>query len=510
MNLVELLHQRAAAHPERLALVDRAAGRDRTLTYGELSEKVKRGATGFEKLSLKRGDHILVFQPVSIELYMCLLSAFHAGIRVMLADPSAGRTFLENCCSRVPPDAYFGPWKAMALRFAVPCLRRIPIAISSGIRFPGASSWDPTGEESELVDVPDYEPALVTFTSGSTGIPKAAQRTHGFLLAQHRSLSRALEFEEGEVDLITLPVFVLANLASGLTSVLAATNLAKPGSPDANSVRSQCERHQVTRCSASPAFFEGMLASESGLPAFSKIFTGGAPVFNDLLERLTTARPGALVHSVYGSTEAEPIAHFPAKELSAEISDITAGGGGLCAGRPVPEIEVRIIREQWGISLGPLDDSTFTKMCLPSNEAGEIVVTGDHVLDGYLEGNGDGETKIKVGDTVWHRTGDAGRCDEQGRIWMLGRASERMSNDTYPFAIECAMRAAFPKKRFAALEWNESPRLVVEGEIGGDIEAKAKCLGVAEVISLKTIPLDKRHNAKVDYPLLRKALVGKR
>ena len=462
------------------------------------------------EIGLKRGDHILVFQPVSIELYVCLLSAFHAGIRVMLADPSAGRTFLENCCSRVPPDAYFGPWKAMALRLTVPCLRKIPIAISSGIRFPGASAWNPTGGESKLVDVPDEEPALVTFTSGSTGIPKAAQRTHGFLLAQHRSLSRALKFEEGEVDLITLPVFVLANLASGLTSVLAATNLAKPGSPDAHSVRSQCERHQVTRCSASPAFFEGMLASQGGLPAFNKIFTGGAPVFNDLLERLTTARPSALVHSVYGSTEAEPIAHFPAEELTAEISGITANGGGLCTGKPVPEIEVRIIREQWGIPLGPLDDSSFAEMFLPPGETGEIVVTGDHVLEGYLEGKGDEETKIKVGDQVWHRTGDAGRCDDQGRVWMLGRASERMSNSDYPFAIECAMRAAFPKRRFAALEWNGSPRLVVEGEFGTEIETKAKCLGVLKTISLKSIPLDKRHNAKVDYPTLRKALDRKR
>ncbi len=508
MNLVSLLHQRAAEHPERAALVDRAGGRDRTMTYGELGGKVMEGAAGFAKLGLKRGDHILVFQPVSIELYVCLLSAFHAGIRVMLADPSAGREFLKNCCSRVPPDAYFGPWKAMALRLAVPCLRKIPLAISSGIRFPGARSWSFTEGKSKLVDLPDDEPALVTFTSGSTGIPKAAQRTHGFLLAQHRSLSRALEFEDGEVDLITLPVFVLANLASGLTSVLAATDLAKPGSPDATAILAQCERHRVTRCAASPAFFEGLLASRNGLPAFRKIFTGGAPVFNDLLARLSAARPQALVHSVYGSTEAEPIAHFPAEELVTEISEVTAKGGGLCAGESVPEIELRIIREQWGRPLGPLDESDFAETAVPPGEAGEIVVSGDHVLAGYLEGKGDGETKIKVGDIVWHRTGDAGKIDDEGRLWLLGRASERLSDGTYPFAIECAMRAAYPGKRFAVLEWKGGPTLVVEGTPHRDLETKAASLGVRQVISLKAIPLDKRHNAKIDYPGLRKALGG--
>ena len=110
-----------------------------------------------------------------------------------------------------------------------------------------------------MEDVPDDEPALVTFTSGSTGVPKAAVRTHGFLMAQHRALEKALEFAEGETDLITLPVFVLANLASGLTSVLADTDLRAPGKADAAAIREQCRRHGVTRCAASPAFFEALL-----------------------------------------------------------------------------------------------------------------------------------------------------------------------------------------------------------------------------------------------------------
>ncbi|RYD30621.1 MAG: AMP-dependent synthetase, partial [Verrucomicrobiaceae bacterium] len=259
MNLVSLLASRAEEHPERPALVDRHRGHDRVVTYGDLARRVSAGAERLQESGLRCGQTVLVFQPVSIELYEFLLSAFHAGLRVMLADPSAGKEFLTNCCRRLQPDAFFGSWKAQCLRLMVSGMRTIPLSFCSGAWFPGTHSWRPGTGNSPVREVADDEPALITFTSGSTGLPKAAVRTHGFLLAQHRVLSRSLDFQDGEVDLITLPVFVLANLASGLTSVLAATDLAKPGSPDAAAIASQCGKFHVSRCAASPAFFEGLL-----------------------------------------------------------------------------------------------------------------------------------------------------------------------------------------------------------------------------------------------------------
>jgi acyl-CoA synthetase (AMP-forming)/AMP-acid ligase II len=521
MNLTALLQERARRHPERLALIDTRHGRDRTVTFSELSLRVEAGACALHQTGLRRGQVVLVFQPVSIELYEFLLAAFHSGIRVMLADPSAGKEFLSLCCQRLMPDAFFGSWKAQCLRMTVPALRRIDKAIVTGPWFPGAMRWRTERGSMTMVEVPDDEPALITFTSGSTGLPKAAVRTHGFLLAQHRELSQSLGFEDGETDLITLPVFVLANLASGLTSVLAATDLARPGTPDAKAIRSQCARHDVTRCTASPAFFEGLLGSPEGMPALRKVFTGGAPVFPDLLWRLRNALPEAEIHSVYGSTEAEPIAHFSADEADADTDAITRCGGGLCAGVPVPAIQLKIIADRWGETLGPVNMAEFALMQIPAGEAGEIVLAGDHVLGAYLDGIGDEETKIHVNGGVWHRTGDAGWIDDAGRLWLLGRCAAKLLAFAappgipadalrYPFAIECALRQEFPEIRTAAIDWQGRRLLVIGKQLdkqeSAAIREVAHSLGIADLVCLDALPLDRRHNAKIDYPALRAML----
>jgi acyl-CoA synthetase (AMP-forming)/AMP-acid ligase II len=518
MNLVALLAERAAEHPDRPALVDSAGGVDRVVTYHELMDRVAGGASFLKGCGLKRGDTVLLLHAVSIELYEFLLAAFHLGVRAMLADPSGGRSFISLCCQRVRPAAFFGSWKAQAFGMAIPEIRKCPLRFRTGSWFPGTVKWTTDAPPHGQEDVPDEEPALITFTSGSTGVPKAAVRTHGFLLSQHRALSRSLNFRDGEVDLITLPVFVLANLASGLTSVLAATNLAKPGSPDTAAIRSQCERHAVTRCAASPAFFEAFLRSPDGALPLERLYTGGAPVFPDLLRRLRKALPDAEVHSVFGSTEAEPIAHHHPDE---EAAALTKEGAGLCSGQPVREISLRVIRDHWGTPLGPLDAEAFGGLELAQGQAGEIVVSGDHVLPGYLDGLGDHETKIHVGGTIWHRTGDAGWLDAAGRIWLLGRCAEKLPTFSatdglpadsfrYPFAIECALRESFPDIRMAALEWKGERVLVVGKILPADdrqaIRDRTDALGIQRLIDVPQLPLDRRHNAKIDYPALRKLL----
>ena len=319
-----------------------------------------------------------------------------------------------------------------------------------------------------------------------------------------------MDFQPGEIDLITLPVFVLANLASGMTSVLADTDLAKPGSPDQAAILRQCEKFSVTRCAASPAFFA---AFREKLPPFTKLYTGGAPVFPDLLSHLQTALPTAHIHSVYGSTEAEPIAHLSAEKYNTELRNITRLGGGLCTGETAPGIDLKIIPNHSGKNLPTLTPAELETLHQAPDHVGEIIVSGQHVLPGYLDGLGDEETKINVAGTVWHRTGDAGWIDSENRIWLLGRASEKLPPHPenpkldYPFAVECALREVHPGIRTAALTHNATRTLVVEShQPRTEVEQTARTLGITSVITIPAIPLDRRHNAKIDYPALRSLL----
>src|SRR5208282_3898869 len=134
--------------------------------------------------------------------------------------------------------------------------------------FPGARRLDLRTNASssrEIVPLAAEAPALVTFTSGSTGQPKAAMRTHGFLLAQHRALETSLALRPGQLDLTTLPIFVLANLASGVTSVLPNADLRSPGTIIAGPVLAQIRRHKIETTASSPAFLSRLLdESEHG------------------------------------------------------------------------------------------------------------------------------------------------------------------------------------------------------------------------------------------------------
>lgn len=520
MNLVEILAEQTRQRPEAAAIIDTRGGRDRVTTFAQLDERSAKVARLLRNAGIVAGDPVLIFHPMSAELYIVLLGIFRIGATAMFLDPSAGRDHIERCCELQPPKALIASPKAHLLRFVSRGLRRIPRKFVLGAWLPGAMSLADAERESPLKNCERCDadaPALLTFTSGSTGLPKAAVRSHGFLLAQHAVLERHLALMAGEVDLATLPVFLLANLASGVTSVIPNADLRAPGAVDPAPILAQVERHRVTRCAASPAFFERLLSSPNREPlrGLRKIHTGGAPVFARLLDELGACAPDADVDAVYGSTEAEPIAHLNARDLRPEDRLAMRRGNGLLSGVPISEIQLRIIRDGWGRALGSLSAAEFQRMQLAAGQSGEIVVAGAHVLKGYLHGRGNEETKFSVDGEVWHRTGDAGKLDEQGRLWLLGRCSARIMDDhgeLYPFAAEC-VAMEHPGVRRAAVVSHEGKRLLaIEPRPGFDrLASDALCgdLSWAHLENMREVnrlPVDKRHNAKIDYPALRELL----
>jgi len=517
VNVADLLAAQAVERPDALAIVHGAT----SVTFRALDRAASVAAERLRGRGIGQGDTVLVVVPMSVSLYVTLAALLRLGAVAMFPDPSSGVSDVDACCRAHPPAGFIGIPKAHLLRVLSRAVRQIPARFSTR-RLPGAVWLGGHGREaSTLAPAPCTadSPALITFTSGSTGRPKAALRTHGFLLAQQRTLAETLDLTAGDVDLATLPMFVLANLAAGVTSIVPDADLRRPGAIDPGPVLEQIRRFRPNRAAASPAFFErlvaGVRADGRSLDSFCRIYTGGAPVFPGLLDRIAAVSPKARVTAVYGSTEVEPIAHIDREDIRDADRDAMIRGRGLLVGTVVDSLRLAILPDQWGTAQPSMTTADLTARRLPPGRPGEIVVSGEHVLGGYLDGIGDEDTKFRVDQHVWHRTGDAGYLDEQGRLWLLGRCAARVRDDRgdfYPFSIECAAVETLGVRRAAAIGWRGQRMLILEAHDDAtrpEVSRLSESIGWAHLDAIRyvpRIPVDRRHNAKVDYPALLRLL----
>ena len=515
MNIIELLKEKASSQPDKIALIH---GKER-VSFGGLEQKSKSLATYFKDKGLQKGERALLFIPLSIELYSIFLALVRIGVIVIFIDLSANKKHLKQHCSLAKPNIFIGSPKAHLLRLLKP-IRAIKRKFATEFWIPNSEQISyPSPKDAKLLDIAtsDDDPALITFTSGSSGLPKGICRTHGFLINQHHAISNSLPFEQEDIELSTLPVFILSNLASGITTVIPNCDLRHPASVNAEHIVQEIKEHNVNRILASPAFCkrinDHLVKKNKNLEHVYKLYTGGGPVFPNLLGQLANTIPNANIVVVYGSTEAEPIAHISMKEISTKDYTGMQLGKGLLAGKPVPEIELAIIPDRYGDSFGFLTLEEFDALKLLKNDIGEIVVTGNHVQKSYIAEDTQG-IKFKVGDTIWHRTGDAGYLDETGRLWLLGRCSAKVENNNkviYPFSIETAAMSYSEVNRAAFVEVNGQSILAIETK--NNLENKVLCQKIQQeltdvnlVVSVEKIPVDKRHNSKVLYQDLKETL----
>ncbi len=457
MNILNLLKP-----SDKIALIQ---GNNR-VTFAELLESGGAFGSALSETGVKNGDSILLFVPLSIDLYIAMTGCWSIGAVPAFIDLSNGAAFIGRSIERLKPSVIVCDWMTGLIRFFNPNFRKIrPINVKKR-----------GGKSAGIIDLPNEHPAIITFTSGSTGLPKAAVRTHGFLINQYNVLSKHLDFNENHVDLGTLPVFTLANMASGMTTLLPDKSLLS--NINTAKLAKQAEHEQVTRMVCSPALFSALL-SHTALPALKLAYLGGAPVYPSVLSR---AMKHTEVTVVYGSTEAEPIASIRASDMSEEDKNDIRSGKGLLVGHVVPEVECVI------------------------GESGEILVSGDTVLSGYLDGIGDSENKIRQNGNIWHRTGDAGRFDEQSRLWLLGRVSQVINDQygtLYPFCVECILDSRFGIRGAILTLDGERVVIIERNTVKADdvLEALKPC-HISRVIAIRKLPMDSRHRAKIDYAKL--------
>ena len=132
MNIAEILYRHASERPDAIAILDPHRGATRATTFAELDVASARAASLLAEHGLKPGDAVLVFHPMSAELYVALMAMFRMRLVAMFVDPSAGQQHIERCCRLVPPQALVASAKAHLLRLRSRAIRAIPTKISIG------------------------------------------------------------------------------------------------------------------------------------------------------------------------------------------------------------------------------------------------------------------------------------------------------------------------------------------------------------------------------------------
>ncbi len=489
----------AKLYPDKIAIRE---GK-RCCTYGELAQDVLRTITYYRNCGITKGDRVFVFEPMGIDLYRCVLAIFSMGATAVFIDEWVKTNRLVTCCEMAQCKALIGRTKVRMLSWCFSSFRKIPIYIH-----PSSMSQ----ETSDILNwVEDDHPALITFTTGSTGIPKAAIRTHGLLQAQFEALQHETQPLPHDTCLTTLPIVLLLNLGIGCTSIISVFNSKKPEKLQPSEIIALLNQEKVNRLIASPYFIEiisqRLISSHESLPALKNIFTGGAPVFPGDARMFKKAFPSSNIQMVYGSTEAEPISLISADELLHS----THNDKGLLVGKLSTYTRVKIIKmTSYPIVIN--DNEFLSDFELTGGEMGEIIVSGSHVLQQYLS-NAEAErrNKIKTVEGIWHRTGDCGYLDHDGNLFLMGRCESMIYlNDDLisPFLYEQAFKEVNGICIGTVMLRQGQLTAIVEPHSSTEQEAIRSILlsqfpKLSTVLFLKKIPRDPRHYSKIDYNLTR-------
>ena len=499
-----------------------------TMTFRELNEESDRFAHGLKKIGVGRGCRVLLMVPPGIEFLALTFAVFKIGAVLILIDPGMGRRNLLHCIGEVEPEALVAVPLAHALKGLYrKYFKGVKCAVTVGRRwFWGGATLEHIREKVwskfPLAPVSSEDQAAILFTTGTTGIPKGVLYLHGMLDAQIRSIQGYFPIKEDDVGLPAFPPFALFCVAMGTTCVLPSMDPTKPAEVDPRDIIRLIEDYRVTYSFGSPAFWNRVshycVEQRIHLPSVRKIMLAGAPVSGVILGRLKEVLPeNADSHTPYGATEALPVASIAGSEILAETIHLSNQGAGICVGRALPGIALKIIR---------ISDENIPEwdeaLVLPAKEIGEIVAKGPVVTREYFRREDQTAlAKIRDGTSVWHRMGDVGYFDEQGRLWFCGRKGHRVITAKKTlFTVQCeAVFNQHPEVFRSALvgigpRTSQRPVMVIEpkagkmpahGESVKRLTQELLQLGsqneltrdIKDVLFHPSFPVDFRHNAKI-------------
>ncbi|GFO69934.1 peptide synthase [Geomonas limicola] len=526
VNIAAHLPEMARRQPDTTAIIFPKQGR--RLSFAELNLMSDRIARNLLSVGICRGIRTVLMVTPSPEFFALTFALFKAGAVPVLIDPGLGIKNLKKCFAEAEPHAFIGIPKAHLARLLFGWGKgsiRTLVTVGPRLFWGGCTLNDLINRDASdqpFIPAPTRhdDVAAILFTSGSTGAPKGAVYSHGNFAAQVEALRQVYGIQPGEIDLPTFPLFALFAPALGMTAVIPEMDFTRPGSVNPRSIIDAINDYGVTTMFGSPALINRVsrFGVKHGvkLPTLKRAISAGAPVPAAVLERFTSLlASGTEVFTPYGATEALPVCSIGSGEILGSTRGITDAGGGVCVGRPVEGVRLEVIE----ITDDPIyywDES----LRVPTGKIGEIVVQGPQVTRGYYN-RPDADHLSKIADpetgSFFHRMGDLGGRDEEGRVWFCGRKSHRLETASGTlFTIPCeAVFNTHPAVFRSALvgvgpRGEQRPVLCVELEKGIKVDqeaVRAELLTIARdhihTHNIETIlfhpafPVDIRHNAKI-------------
>ncbi len=508
------LEDRAA--DESVAVVEMHEGQGRRSTFAELHTDVGRIAAGLAASGIRSGDRVALLVPPGLDLTAVLYACWRLGAVVVIVDAGLGAKGIGRALKSASPVALIGVPRALAAaralrwpgrRVAVGASDRQAAALGAvtldAIRERGWGGFDGDGPG-------DAAPAAVAFTSGSTGPAKGVAYRHHQLQAQRDALMELYQVGPDDRLVAAFAPFALYGPAMGIPSVVPDMDVTAPGTLTATALADAVSAVDATLVFASPAALANVVTTRHqltdrhrrALEGVRIVMSAGAPISPSLLRAIRDVLPNAEPNTPYGMTEALPIANITLDEI-----DAAGEGWGVCVGHPLAQVEVAIL---------PIDElgRPADRQSTAPEIVGEVCVRAPHMKDQY--------DKLWATQAAsarppgWHRTGDVGRLDGDGRLWIEGRMAHLILTDrgpVTPVGVEHAAERADGVHQAAAVGVGPigTQQLVVvvatsppatkpapaEDALAARVRASVG-LDVASVLVVPELPTDLRHNSKIE------------
>lgn len=541
------------------AIIDMAPGRGKqplVVSWQRLSRRVEQIALGLQSVGVKHGDRVSLLVPPGADLTAVLYACVRIGAVVVVADAGLGLRGLTRAVRGAWPDHVIGAapglaaaralgWpgqKISTVAFPPAVARALGVKHTLASLIARAGSIQTLGEPAVLPEWPGADDiAAVLFTSGSTGPAKGVVYRHSQLEAVRDALAAQYGVGPGTGLVAGFAPFALLGPALGCRSVTPDMDVTSPKTLTADAVAAAVAAVDATVVFLSPAALANVVATSSSLDAdahralagVQTFLSAGAPVPEALLAAAGRLMPNAGAHTPYGMTEGllltdidlTGIRELRVARQAREAQGLAAGAGGVCVGRPNATTRLRISAlDENGHAVGEPSQAP--------DVTGEIIVSAPHIKSHYdrlwstdrqaVRGT---PAEAPASSERWHRTGDVGHLDAEGRLWVEGRMPHLITTGTgvvTPVGIEQSIETLAPIGRAAVVgigpagtqqlvvvvETQPAARRVslADSALAASVREasvrQASGRPIAAVLVVPRLPTDIRHNSKIDRSAL--------